>query len=143
MDTAVQLARGCGSDSARLVVSVLVHGLILSLAGCASWRAVDVQPPGQYVQTAHPDRIRVVQAGGAALALQAPYVSGDSLIGVRRDLGGGGSGGPVALPLTSIRELQVRKVSAAKTGALVLGGSLLVCAALLLAAAALVGPGVQ
>ena len=50
------------------------------VTGCTSWQVMDVSPRA-LVDDPHIKRIRVLEKGGATIILDAPAVSGDSLMG--------------------------------------------------------------
>ena len=98
---------------------------------CTAWH-VGTPTPAEFIAREQPQRIRVTRLDGTSVDLRTPEVRGDSLWGAR---GGGLAQGDnertVALALSDVRQVAVRRTSAGKT-LLLVGGSV---AALFIAAA--------
>jgi hypothetical protein len=110
------------------------------LIGCSSWSA-QTRPPQEIVQERHPDKVRVRLGDGRELVLEKPSIVSDSLVGGDPTLSGwiqssssasDSSEGiqglprqsilePMGVPVSSINQLAIRKVSASKTVGLVFG----------------------
>jgi hypothetical protein len=109
--------------------------LLLFGAGCRTWRAVP--PPSAGAPTALP-RVRVLRLDGSRVEVGQVNVRRDTLYGERRAAIASGYREVVAVPVDSVRRLEARRVSAARTGALA-GGILLGVAAAVYAFASYVG----
>jgi hypothetical protein len=94
-------------------------------AGCRTWQPVP--PPSAGAPTTLP-RVRVLRADGSRVEVDQVYVRGDTLYGERRTGTAPGSREVVAVPVDSVRRVEARRVSGARTGALA-GGVLLGVAA--------------
>jgi hypothetical protein len=98
--------------------------LLLYLPACTSWH-VGTPTPAQFVETEHPQTVRVTRTDGTTLELKAPVVRGDSLVGtVGRDR-------TVSLALSDVRSVEVKRTSTGKTVLLVGAGVVVVVAVLL------------
>jgi hypothetical protein len=105
--------------SYRRGVSALL--LLIYLPACASWH-LGTPNPAQFVETERPEQVRVTRTDGSSFTLASPSIRGDSLIG----RGGGGlsredSARTVAVPLSDVSKVEVRKTSVGKTLAMVGG----------------------
>jgi hypothetical protein len=102
------------------------HGSAILLAtwlsACTGWQAQSVAPE-RVLQDSHFVRrgVRVTTLDGRRLKIAHPALRADTLTGTSDT-------GAVAIPLAQLRELDVRRPSAARTAALV-GGSLVGAAA--------------
>jgi hypothetical protein len=93
--------------------------LLLTLgAGCRSWQPV--LPPLAGAPS-RPTRVRVTRADGSRVELVGASVRGDTLYGERRGGAAPGRGAVAAVPLDSVRRLEARGVSGARTGTLAAG----------------------
>jgi len=99
------------------------------LTGCTSWQVVDVSPRA-LVDSAHVTRMKVSDKGEARLVLEAPKVSGDSLVGYSMESGATRAG----LPLAAVDRVAVRK-----TNGLITAVAIVIAAAIGLFVAASIG----
>ncbi len=105
--------------------------LLTSGAGCRTWQPVPLPPAGAPAPLA---RVRVTRADDRQVEVLRASVRGDTLYGERRDGASPGRGAAAAVPLDSVRRLEARRVSGARTGALAAGVLLGLAAALYLVA---------
>jgi hypothetical protein len=94
--------------------------LVLALAACRTWRAAPLPVAGA------PDRavrghLRATRADGSRVELARARVARDTLRGEPRRAGDDGARPPVAVPLDSLRRLETRRVSVARTLGLYFG----------------------
>ncbi len=90
------------------------------LPACTSWQ-MGTPSPETFVTTEHPERVRVTRTDGATLTLHAPFVRGDSLLGIRaRGLAQPERGDTLGLPLSEVRRVDVRRTNT--TGTLLVVG---------------------
>lgn len=82
--------------------------LLLYLPACTSWH-VGTPTPAQFVETEHPQKVRVTRADSTTIQLQSPVVRGDSLVGT---VGGDST---VSLALSEVRSVEVKQTSTGKT----------------------------
>jgi hypothetical protein len=61
---------------------VLLLGLVLTVSGCAGWRAVK-SPPVDYIAKEKPDVVRLALRE-SSVVLSRPAVRGDSIVGLSR-----------------------------------------------------------
>jgi hypothetical protein len=99
------------------------------VAGCQSWRSSNVSPAAT-LGDKPPTEIRVTTASGRQ-TVHGPSIAGDSLIGATH--GASTTAGRYAVPLQDVQRIEVRRVDAVKTIAL-LGGVALTTAAFAAAA---------
>lgn len=107
---------------------IVVGALLGTLAACTSWRVQGISPE-MVLAREHPAAVRVVRTDSSVLIVSAPTV-------VRDTLRGEVDSGPVALPLSDVHTLAVRRGDGAKTAGLVFVvgvGSVLGLAALIAA----------
>jgi hypothetical protein len=107
------------------LIALLLHVLLLS--SCSTWRT-QKKPTREIFEEKQPTRIRVVYGEGNRSILYQPRLSGDSLMGNLMKSKAGAAPGdlslkPIVIPVESVHRVQHRKVSAVKTGLLVIGGS--------------------
>jgi len=100
--------------------------LSLALAGCSSWQVQDVAP-AQLFENGPPERLRITRGDSTQVVMDQPRLGTDSLVGVS-------AGAPVAIPLTDVRALAVRKGDTGKTLGLIAG---VTAAGLIVSAAAM------
>jgi hypothetical protein len=86
------------------------------LPACYSWRTSTV--PVDQALTNRPDEVRVTRHDGTQLILSSPHLSGDTLIGVRR---ASRSEVSVAVPLSDVRAIEVRRFDGVETAGLIVG----------------------
>ena len=107
--------------AARRAALRLVPLLAALVLGCRSWRAEPLPPPGAPAQDVR-GPIRATRTDGTRVELTRVRIAGDTLRGERRTADGGDvSGAPVAIPLDSVRGLERRRVSIARTVGLYFG----------------------
>jgi hypothetical protein len=100
----------------RGIGSVAGTGLLVLIAGCASWYSYDAARtlhPGQSL----PYQMRATRADSSRVDLTAPFVRSDSLYGRPR-------GDTVGVALSDIASLERSRFSVSRTAALVVGGPL-------------------
>jgi hypothetical protein len=109
--------------------------LLIIVTACTSWHAESVSPQ-ELIDARHPSRVRVTLVSGDRLVVRSPRIVVDTLLGfgVRKGLlwwllGREGRGTAVALPLSRVHGIAVRRFSVLKTGAFV-GGSFAVAMAI-------------
>jgi hypothetical protein len=83
------------------------------LAACVSWQTQEGSPQ-QVLADEQPDSLRVTLYDGSRVVLGEPVVSGDSLTG-------SADGQQRSIPLSQVRELDIRGVSAGKTALAAVG----------------------
>lgn len=109
----------------------------LSLSACTSWRPQTA--PAPEVVAAHGEgAVRIVRHDQSVLVLRHPQVVGDSIVGE--------AGDPprrVSVATADVQRVEVRKVSAARTGGLSVGVLILVTVVAVAAATAAVLGGWQ
>jgi len=85
--------------------------------GCASWHSIGKETPAAYVAREKPRSLRVSVAE-STMVLGQPFARGDSILGtIERS----GSRGEMAIPVSSLRRVEVRS-SSPKVARLFLGG---------------------
>jgi hypothetical protein len=107
----------------RRLVSTLL--LLTYLPACSTWQ-VGTPTPAQFVEQKKPHSIRVTRTDGSRITLTSPMVRNDSI------LGNSGAGDPehsVALALSDVQQVEVRKIATGKT--LLLVGGILVAVAII------------
>lgn len=114
------------SQRARRAVAA---ALLVGQSGCIGMRAV--RDPVRYVNQDRPPRVWAVLDDGSTVAVEAPAVHRDTLIGLDA------ARAPVVLPMHRVRQLNGRFLSATRTAALIAGLSVALGATVLL----LEGPG--
>ena len=100
--------------SARRILSCIL--LPAYLSSCTSWH-VQRASPAQVVQEEHPSQIRVTTTGHSVVILEAPRLSGDTLIGLgpRNAMWAGSvyavsdNGSMLAIPLADISHVALKK----------------------------------
>jgi hypothetical protein len=107
-------------------LSLLVASSLL--AGCQSWR--NSSHPLPQVLADQPSQVRVTRNDGGRFTLRRPRLSGDTLVG---DLTSSAASGTIAVPLSEVRSLEVRRFNGLKTAGLIAGVG---ATAILIAAAA-------
>jgi hypothetical protein len=97
----------------RVIRSVAGTGLLVLMAGCASWHSYD---PARTVQAGQslPYQLRATRADSSRAELTAPFVRSDSLYGRVR-------GDTVGLPLAHIERLERSRISPLRTAGLLVG----------------------
>jgi hypothetical protein len=100
----------------RGIGSVAGTGLLVLIAGCASWQTYDSAGMLRPAQSL-PYQLRATRADCSRTELTAPFVRSDSLYGRVR-------GNTVGLPLADIASLERSRFSVSRTAALVVGGPL-------------------
>jgi len=105
--------------------------LVIYMSGCTSWRAQTVAPE-RVLQDSHLVRkgVRVTALDGQRFEVDHPALRADTLIGTR-------DAAAIAVPLSQVRGLDVRRPSAGRTTLLV-AGSLVGAAAATVAVACLI-----
>ncbi len=83
--------------------------LLLSQAACSTFRLVD--SPGPYVETRSPQSILITRADGSALRVEQPRILLDTVFGWTPN------GEEVTIPLSTVKEMRARQISAARTAA--------------------------
>ncbi|MGH7580926.1 MAG: hypothetical protein ACREM9_12180, partial [Gemmatimonadales bacterium] len=106
---------------------VLLAASIL-LPACYSWRSSSV--PLQQILADQPSQVRVTRADGGRFTLQRPRLSNDTLIG---ELASSSASGAIAVPLSEVRSLEVRRFDGLETAGWIAGVG---ATAILIAAAA-------
>jgi hypothetical protein len=104
------------SKSWRVTRSLAGTGLLVLIAGCASWQTYDSARMLRPAQSL-PYQLRATRADSSRTELTAPFVRSDSLYGRVR-------GNTVGLPLADIASLERSRFSVSRTAALVVGGPL-------------------
>jgi hypothetical protein len=92
--------------------------LLAYLPACTSWE-VGTPTPAQFVEAEHPKAVRVTRSDGTRMEFRTPKVQGDSLVGTA----GEDTTRQVSLPLSDVRSVDVKRVSAWKTTLAVVGGA--------------------
>ena len=105
---------------------VLVASILLP--ACQSWRSSSVSP--QQILADQPSQVRVTRADGGRFTLQRPRLSNDTLIG---ELASSSASRAIAVPLSEVRSLEVRRFDGLETAGLIAGVG---ATAILIAAAA-------
>jgi hypothetical protein len=85
----------------------------LVLVACTSWHVESLSP--EQVIAKHPTQVRVTMAAGDQLVIRNPRVVADSIVGTSSHSAGRT---PIGAPLSLVRGVATRRVSALKTGAL-------------------------
>ncbi len=108
-------------DTARILAFCRSALLTLLLTACTSWQVAEVTPKDLLAQE-RPRWIRVARADAAVLVLREPQITGDTLVGVYRAMSPNGAivSTRMAIPLTEVREISVRRGDPAKTVVLIL-----------------------
>jgi hypothetical protein len=99
----------------RAVIAVV---LIVMHTGCMSAPRA-VPSPANYLRTNSPSKAWITMNDGSSHVIEQPRVFGDSLLAIK--VSTTGEENELWVPLNSIREVQVRRVSMAKTALLVAG----------------------
>jgi hypothetical protein len=107
------------------VLILCTSALSLGLGGCMTWRSTPL-PVARVVEEQDPSVVRIRSLGGGTVTVNAPQVVSDSLVGLSRD-------DRVSLALVDVAEVEVRRVSGARTTFLVLGLAVAVPATVALA----------
>ena len=105
--------------------TLLFVGVLACLGGCTSFRTMETaaDDPARVTQTLEPgDRVRITTTTGWKVELDVTAVGPDSLSGTQP----GKDNESIDIPLAEIVELQVEKVDAVKTGAVVVGSGVVV-----------------
>jgi hypothetical protein len=97
----------------RRVLSLLGVFPVL-LNGCATWKAEPVAP-ATYIQSNHPEKIRLTLQDSTRLTLQTPTVVGDSIVGSV------GHAVFKAVPVSSVRSFEVFHPNTGNSVGLVVG----------------------
>jgi hypothetical protein len=92
--------------------------LTLHMAACASWEPAAVSP--QLIQYEEPDQVRLTVANGDRVLVRNPEVRGDSIVG--RAAHAYQTDTIVAVAVSEVRHLEVRRFDWGKTGALLVIG---------------------
>ena len=101
--------RGSGTMR-RFLNAVLVA---ISAAACTTWHPVS-PTPSQPAELNHGGWIRITQTAGGTIELRGARLSDDTLF-ARTD------GGPIAIPMSEIRRIELRQVNGTRTTWLVVG----------------------
>lgn len=99
----------------RRWLSALLLTLVLPLAGCQTWQAVDVSPE-ILLATTPPERVRVTRTDGEMLILEAPELRAGAIVA---------TAAPGAVLLEDVRVLETRRVHVLRSIAFVLPGAVL------------------
>jgi hypothetical protein len=86
--------------------------LVTLLNGCTSWHVVELRPE-QLLANRRPNAVRIQRADRTRVVLDSPHLSGDSLIGMTR-------GESLAMPVSDITQIAVRRGNGLKTVGLIL-----------------------
>ena len=114
---------------AQLAAIVIVSPLANS---CTTWKTEPAAP--QYVLAGKTwDRVRVTRPDGSTIEVVHPLIAGDTLVGSRAGSSATAADSRIAIPLSDLRSVAVRRVSAGRT-VLLIGG--LGLSAIVIAAAA-------
>ena len=112
--------------SARRIISCLL--LPAYLSSCVTNWEVQRGSPEQVVEEEQPSQIRVTTTDHSEIVLDEPRVSGDTLIGLERDLSSYGSiyaapdrAAALEIPLADISHVAINKIDAEKSMKLGLG----------------------
>jgi len=101
----------------RRAIALILIPLVVT--GCYSWQLAE-PTPSEYLETHHPERVRLTQGDGSTITLWNPELRGDSLRG--------GTGGGMAqwdtiravtIGLTDVERMEVHRFSARRTMVLV------------------------
>jgi hypothetical protein len=114
----------------------LLAALGLHAGACMSWKTQPVSP--DHIVAQDPDQVRVTLGNGSKVVVARPAIIGDSLIGAPTGANPKRSAQRLAIPLSDIQSVEVRRVNAGKTALLVAG--LGVTAMVVIAAANCCGP---
>lgn len=109
----------------------LLAVLCLHAGACMSWQPQPVSP--DQVVARRPDQVRLRLRDSTRVTVVGPMILGDSLIGAPAGANPKYIAQRLAIPLSDIQSVEVQRVNAAKTGAVIAGVGL---TALLVAAAA-------
>lgn len=110
----------------RTVIAVVA--IIISEA-CTHWTAVELQPGA-----GNTGQVRVILTSGAELLVQAPYLSGDSLVWLSSTRADGSRVAPgdslirQGVPISQVAKIEARRIDPVATSLAVLGGIALVAA---------------
>jgi hypothetical protein len=96
------------------LLSALVASTVLT--ACRSWRSSTVPLP--QVVASQPSQVRVTRNDGGRFTLQRPRLSGDTLLG---ELASSSATGTIAVALSEIRSMEVRRFDGLKTAGLIAG----------------------
>ena len=119
--------------SARRILSCIL--LPAYLSSCVTNWEVQRASPEQVVEEEQPSQIRVTTTDHSEIVLDEPRVSGDTLIGLERDLSWGSiyaapdTASVLKIPLADISHVAIKKTDvekSMKTGGLVVGVAFLV-----------------
>jgi hypothetical protein len=115
---------------------VLLAVLGLHAGACVSWKTQPVSP--DQVVAKKPDQVRLTMAGGGKVVVVGPAIVGDSLVGAPAEANPKQIAQRIAISLSDIRSVEVQRVNAGKTAALIAGVGL--TALIVVAAADCCGP---
>jgi hypothetical protein len=104
------------SRSASVRLAVMVS--LLSAAACTSWKTQSAAP-ADVMREETSDRVRITRSDGSMIELIHPVLSGDSLSG--RWANTKDTSSRVSIPISDVRSVAVRRVSAGKTALLIAG----------------------
>lgn len=97
--------------------------LVALSAACRTWRAEPLPVAGAPAR-AIPSRVRATRADGSQVELARARIAGDTLRGERWEIDRSGRPAAVAVPLDSVRRLEARRVSVARTAAVGVAGAM-------------------
>jgi hypothetical protein len=103
----------CGERQRRGTSFVLI---LVYLSACQGWHTVRVAPES-LLATREPAKVRVTTTDGSQIVVEQPVLRGDTLIGTSD---GHNQQHEVRVPLTDVRAVATRGVSAGRTVGLVL-----------------------
>jgi len=106
---------------------VISLGLIAAyLPACTGWRVQDPTPE-VVVRDRAPPAIRITQLDGSTLVVHHPMIVADSIVGqLTPTKAGQESVASVAVALSTVKVLEVRRVDALRTAGALVGGLLLI-----------------
>lgn len=102
----------CSSRCHRTIFLLLIAACG---SGCHVWRA---QPPSQTMAYRQTSKLRITRHSGSTVILEQPTIRGDTIHGIVRS---SQSAGEVRIPLSDVREVATRHLSAWRTTAIVTG----------------------
>jgi len=103
----------------RAASLVLTAWVVLGPAACQVWKITPVTPTATAGIQGNPRLVRLKLDNGAVVTLQNPRIEKDSIYGLIAD--SQTKGDRIAFPLSHVRQLDQRYMSAGRTAALLVG----------------------
>lgn len=100
----------------RPALAALTVLVVALQPACYNWHATEVGP-AEYLGTERPDVVRLTMADGTVVEIENPRVIGDSIEGVLPPQGRGREMAPfpVSVPVSDVRAVEARELSASRT----------------------------